>query len=234
MCDDVASVFRALSYPTRLEILRELRAPRVLDEIKVGPGPSAGQGNPDRTLTRQGIRHHLDQLAEAGLVDVSRATRNQHAAYVYAASPERLFAASQALQELASIGKIHPLPSTNGHHPPPWTSSSQETHTGPRLVVVHGISPGTCFQLNGRDGSDRGWVIGRSDRADIALTHDPYAAEKHAEILPKDGGFALLDLRASDRPTYVDWEALPLGGASQLEPGSVVGIGRTLLVFRDS
>lgn len=68
---------------------------------------------------------------------------------------------------------------------------------------------------------------------EIPLPHDPYAAGKHAEVFRDDGVFRILDMRSSDRPTYVDWEPLDLGGASVLKPGTILGIGRSLLVFQD-
>lgn len=241
MMDDVAPLFRALGYPTRLQLLTELRDPKGIQDLDVTPGPSGGAGRPDRTLTRQGIRHHLNQLAETGLVTIERTSRDDHVSNVYRVSQAGLFRAAQILQELATVGEVRSAPGVNGHRlspetdedRPPWIKQTM-AHRGPRLVLVHGVGQGTTFPLDfEKSDGVRGWLIGSAPSVEISLPHDPYAADKHAEIFRDDDVFRVLDMRSSDRPTYVDWEPLDIGGAGELKPGTVIGIGRSLLVFQD-
>lgn len=241
MMDDVAPLFRALGYPTRLQLLSELRDPKGIKDLDVTPGPSGGVGRPDRTLTRQGIRHHLNQLAETGLVTIEQTSRDDHVSNVYRVSQAGLFRAAQMLQELATVGEVRSGPAANGHRlspstdsdRPPWVQQTMAPE-GPRLVLVHGVGQGTTFPLDIKEiAGGRGWLIGNDPSVEIPLTHDPYAASKHAEIFRDEGVFRILDMRSSDRPTYVDWEPLDLGGASELKPGTVLGIGRSLLVFQN-
>lgn len=241
MMDEIAPVFQALGYPTRLQLLSELRDPKGIKDLDVTPGPSGGAGRPDRTLTRQGIRHHLNQLAESGLVTIERTSRDDHVSNVYKLSQAGLFRASQILHELATVGEIRSAPSLNGHarspsteeDRPPWVRPGH-SHRGPRLVLVHGVSQGTTFPLNLEEVcGGRGWLIGSDPSVEIPLPHDPYAAGKHAEIFRDKDVFRILDMRSSDRPTYVDWDPLDIGGAAELKPGTIIGIGRSLLVFQD-
>ncbi len=241
MMDDIAPVFRALGYPTRLQLLTELRDPKGIKDLDVTPGPSGGSGRPDRTLTHQGIRHHLNQLADTGLVTIERTSRDDHVSNLYRVSQAGLFRAAQILQELATFGEVRSGPGANGHSPspgtngdrPPWVQPTP-SYDGPRLVLVHGVGQGTTFPLDLEEvAGGRGWLIGSDPSVEVSLPHDPYAAGKHAEIFRDDDVFRILDVRASDRPTYVDWEPLELGGAGELEPGTILGIGRSLLVFQD-
>ncbi len=246
--EELARCFRALGYANRLELLSMLSGPRTLNEIDLGPSnPQAGE-NPDRTLTRQGIQYHLDQLIEEGLIQVStcqpRGKRPQH---TFEIDRSRLYHLTEQIQTAL-------LPDTPSPAHPDHNSASHGNGNGngsgngaghgngrggdtrqrpgvPYLAVVHGPSRGRFIALHDRAKTDeRGWLIGRSEQAAIRLGIDPMVDDQHAEILPTEDGYEVLDLRTSRRTT-VNWEPIPLGESRALSSGDIIGVGHSLLVF---
>ncbi|HWH08930.1 MAG TPA: helix-turn-helix domain-containing protein, partial [Candidatus Thermoplasmatota archaeon] len=64
----LATTLAALANPVRLAILRQLRTPRALGDIRVLSDEPRGPGEPDRPLSRQAVRQHLDRLLDIGVV----------------------------------------------------------------------------------------------------------------------------------------------------------------------
>lgn len=230
--DTLETYLKVLSHANRLRLLRLLREPRTLGEIELTPSPSQARGNPDRTISRQAVRNHLDQLVEAGVVRV-RTTRGDDGRKrnEYVLDQSRLFAVFEEMQKLTEL-ETHFQPDPRetiamGGDP------STEWDEGPKLVLVHGVHEGRSFPLRRSDlDDDRGWVIGRADDAHVPLAYDPYVSKQNSEILPTDDGYEILDLRTSKNGTWLNWHRLPTGGQAKLGPGDVVGVGRSRLVFR--
>jgi pSer/pThr/pTyr-binding forkhead associated (FHA) protein len=90
------------------------------------------------------------------------------------------------------------------------------------------------FPLDARTrGDQRGWVIGRRRSLAVGLDYDPFVSQEHAEVLPVQGGFEVRDLETNKNGTSLNWEPLARGGSRLLEQGDVIGVGRTLLLFRE-
>jgi pSer/pThr/pTyr-binding forkhead associated (FHA) protein len=92
---------------------------------------------------------------------------------------------------------------------------------------VHGFHRGRRIPLTGSGP----WLIGRESTAQVCLDFDPFVSSRHAEVRRKDDGFEVADLY-SRNGTRLDWQGLDRGGQRELADGSIVGVGRSLLVFR--
>lgn len=219
----LAESLAALAYPSRLEILDQIRFPHVLSEIRVTPHREAEGENPDRVISKQAVAGHLEKLVAAGLVRQDRAesgtTYVAHAARLYALAEDvrslcvRYSAQIPAGDETGTLAGASPRPRARG----------------PRLLLVHGAYEGKAYPL---EVPARGpWLLGRSRDAVVSLDYDPFVSAEHAEVFRDDRGFALRDLRDAKNGTSLNWERLPRGGTVRLAPGDVIGVGRSLLSF---
>lgn len=218
---DLAAQLDALASAPRLALLHALRMPCELHEIRI---PAEGSLRP---LSRQTVTHHIDHLADVGLVlrldDPQRGHR-------YLLDHARLFAVVDGLRQLARIRPLQmrdtvpdgtlpgPGPETP-HLPPP-----------PRLAVAYGREDGAGFSLAGKAGTR--WRLGRSPHCEVRLDHDPYASGENSSVERTANGFLLRDLPGSRNGTWLNWDRLAAGGTAPLESGDVVTVGRTNLVFR--
>jgi DNA-binding transcriptional ArsR family regulator len=230
----LARLLRTLGHENRLKLLGLLRDPRPVSEIVLAPGPGRLGARPSRPIARQSVLEHLKQLQDQGLVEAPPARRDRKALHEYVAVRSRLFGLVETLREVLE-------------GPPPTHVSAQETvaapgwrktapaAAGPRLIVVHGADPGRTYPLS-RDQrrGPRGWILGRNTTCHVALDYDPYASGENAEIVPNGSGYMLLDLRTARNGTWLNWNKLPLGEQVPLENGDVIGVGRSLLLFRTS
>ncbi|MHB8585802.1 MAG: FHA domain-containing protein [Thermoplasmatota archaeon] len=228
---ELESYLKALGQANRLELLDALRVPRTLDEIRLNPSPGSS-GNPERTMTRQGIQNHLNKLIDAGVVTVAPTDRKgKRGILEYRLAYSRLFAVVEELRALTlkpAAGPVDPFATQTLVDPVDATWAD-----GPKLVLVHGVREGRAFALLQKDlHPPRGWVIGRAASAAVRLEYDPFVSQENAEILHQGRGFTLLDLRSSRNGTFLNWKRLAPGAEAPLSPGDVIGLGRTLLVFR--
>lgn len=225
---------QVLGYASRLELLLQLRQPRKLDEIELTPSEARAGDNPDRTISRQAVQHHLDRLMDVGLVRMGSTEGDDgRTRHTYRTDTPRLYAVLEELRRLLEVsppGEVEPYRTTRLEDPIEDRAADRD---GPHLVMVHGIEEGRIYPLrpDTRD-PPRGWVIGRDPEADVALPHDPFVSTENAEVLPDGDGFKLLDLRTARNGTFLNWEQIPVGGARPLSQGDVIRVGRTLLVFR--
>lgn len=215
----------------RLEMLRVLQEPRRLSDIRLHPAqPRAGM-NPRRPMSRQALQSHLARLVEAGLVVVRDAGA---AGKEYQASPQGLY---RVQEELRRVGHPSLAPAAAAANRDATMDLGAPRPTvlppGPKLLLVHGLPEGQGFALRDADLRDgRGWVLGRKPDVHVSLTYDPYVSLENAEILREDGRHVLVDLRSSKNGTWLNWRRLGWAEKAPLEAGDVVGVGRTLLVFR--
>lgn len=230
--DRLESYLKVLAYANRLELLSILRKPRTLDEIHLSPGTSQAAGSPDRAISRQAVQNHLDKLIEAGLVRVAQTDRKgKRLVQEYGLDHVRLFAVLEELRKLSTLASDGPVD-------PFATEGLADARTlaweeGAKCVLVHGVREGTAFPLRHKDlKPPRGWVLGRAPDLPVSLEYDPYVSSENAEILRVGDGYRLLDLRTAKNGTFINWQRLPVGGQVPLKSGDVIGVGRSLLVFR--
>lgn len=224
--DDLANPFKVLGHPNRLQLLSTLEEPRPISRIDLRP---CSETERDRSLTRQGVRHHLKKLEEQGLVRVAPSTNGSTTRYTYETDVSGIFRVCEALGDLASQGpqRLH-----QGAGPASGRPGDEETHAGPRLELVHGVNIGRTFPLTRGTEGERGWIIGSDPETEIDLPYDPFADPKHAEVARESDGFRLIDLRVSTQGTWLNWERMDVGSEAELQTGDVLGIGRSLMVFR--
>ncbi|MGQ0536289.1 MAG: FHA domain-containing protein [Methanobacteriota archaeon] len=225
---------KILAHSNRLELLSLLRTPRTLDEIRLTPSPSQAGENPERNISRQAVQNHIDRLLEAGLVRVGMTDRKgTRAHHEYVVDHARLFAVVEELRKVSTFEANVPLDPFMTEGLP--EARERDWQEGAKLVLVHGIHEGKAFPLRQQDvKAPRGWVIGRAADAHISLEYDPYVSTENAEIMQVGAKFRLLDLRTSKNGTFVNWQRMPVGGEVVLAGGDIIGVGRSLLVFRES
>lgn len=214
----LAEPLGVLGNEKRLHLLSYLTTPHYIREIASELG-----------ITRQSAQAHVDKLVEIGVVERRRGRREQGPVTDFVVVPQRLF----ALQErFGGVGRLEPEVEDDQVRAVTETlerdGDEAPSPTAPRLVIVHGFRQGQVVPLTGGGP----WMIGRETTAQVCLDYDPFVSSRHAEIRRADGpGFAVADLY-SRNGTRVDGETLDRGGTAELESGTVLGIGRSLLVFR--
>lgn len=225
----------ALASPNRLRLASQLHEPRTVGDVHLTPTGPATDGNEERTITRQGVRHHLNKLEEVDLVRSRlRPSSQGRDRREYRVNEPAIVA---LLEELRS----RLAPGTGASADPVETematgagTGSRDWPEGPKLVLLQGAKDERVFALRRIDPNpdpDRGWVIGRNARAEIALPSDPYLSGQNTEILHDDGEFAIVDLRVSTNGTRLNDEVLTPGNETPLEHGDLVKVGCSALVF---
>lgn len=233
--NNLSEVLKLLADPNRLDLLRQLREPKIVDEIKMTPSRSTSETNPDRQLTRQAVRHHLRQLREKDFVHVSPRRRpDGRQVSEFEVNEEAFYG---LVEELHNLNEY--ISTTNGHASLDPTSASDQQEgwpTGPKLVLVRGLHDGRPYMLSeSRREPPRGWVIGKADDCAVDLGYDPHVADEDAEIMPNSGGqgYELIDLRSSRDSAVVNGSPVPFGGKTELEHGDVIQIGSSMFVFHE-
>jgi len=223
---------QALAYSSRLHLLDLLRVPHTLSDIHLGPGPSRAGSDPRRPVSRQAIRQHLDKLVEAGLVVAREPTGRGRAVREYVVNPRRLYYVAEEFRKLCVAAASAPAGrdlTVDLDTPRP----AEAREPGPKLVLAHGALEGKSFPLHPSQlAKGRGWVIGRKAGLHVSLGYDPYVSLENSEIVAEAGGYELLDLRTSRNGTSVNWRRLGKEERVALRPGDLIGVGRSLLVFR--
>lgn len=230
--DTLEEFLRALAYSSRLELVSLLRQPRTLREIRLAPRQVRPGENPERTVSRQTLRAHLDKLMEVDLVIARDAQDSDKRGKEYAVNPQRFY---QVLEEFRKVGTLTAgAPIGREATVDVGDAAGPAMEPGPKLMVVQGLLDGEVFPLRQRDlRDDRGWIIGRKSGIHVSLSYDPYVSLENTEILPDgEGGFELMDLRSSKNGTWLNWRRLDKGSRLRLTPGDVIGVGRSSLVFR--
>lgn len=227
--DKLEEYLSALAYSSRLELLGILRSPRGLQDIRLAPRQLRPGDNPDRSVARQTIQAHLEKLMDIGVVVAREAEDRRGKEYVV--NPQRLY---QIMEELRKVGTATAdAPVQKDGTVDLSLRGPAQGPSGPRLLLVHGLHEGKAFHLRRDDLQEgRGWVIGRKPGLQVSLDYDPYVSSENAEIVPSGKDFLLLDLRSSKNGTHLNWRRLDKDERVALAPGDVVGVGRSLLVFR--
>lgn len=212
---ELVRAFEALSNPLRVAMLHRLAQPAFAPDLAEEFG-----------ITRQAVRRHLDAMETVGLIVGRPARRGALPATEYVASPAGLFAFKESVCGLAL--PTDPAREQLARTRPGGEANPAARREGPGLLLVHGDAPGRWFAV----ARDKACVLGRDARDDVALPYDPFASARHAMIAREGAGWIVTDLHSTNG-TLLDFERLAPGGTRALQPGSVVGIGRSRLIFQD-
>lgn len=230
--DSLAEFLKALSNPVRLELLDALRFPRMVGEIKVAPQRLAPGDNPDRPAARQTLQAHLDRLVAADLVREDLVKAGERSLRRYAVNSQKLYVVTEELRRLSTHHAGRGSEEVSTHDASARAPQPAGRAKGSRLVLVHGVYEGKAFQLDASTAdATGGWTIGRKRGLPVSLDYDPYVSTENARVRRAGETFSIEDLPDSRNGTRVNWEPIPPGVAHALEPGDVIGVGRTLMVF---
>lgn len=225
--EKLAAVMKAFGNPLRIEILRQLKWPKTLGEIRVQPTRRGG-GRSDRSVNRVTVKHHLAQLMSIGAVQVRRLPRGDQTMDHYLVDHRQLFVLGEELHKMARIRPQADL--VEGTVPAPQGPPDVAT-PGAKLVLVNGTYEGRVFPL--ADGR-QDWLVGRRREAAVCLDHDPFVSLEHARLTREGRRFRVADVASARNRTQVNWRPLPAGGSQDLQRGDVVAVGRSLLLFLDA
>jgi DNA-binding transcriptional ArsR family regulator len=221
----LAEALRSLATATRIQLLRELRVPRALSEIALRPG---GPGSP-RVLARQTVKEHLDRLVEAGIVVTREADRAHGRVLEYIVNHRAIFSLGEDLRGLARLRPAEALSGLTQLAPPPSASGRSR---GPALVLVKGLDEGHVFDLRPPQEGEAEWIIGRKRGLAVPLDFDASVSSENSRVRWDGSAYWVEDLPHSRNGTRLNFQDLERGVPRRLEPGDVIGVGRSSLVFR--
>jgi DNA-binding transcriptional ArsR family regulator len=220
--DVLATYLKAMAHPKRVHLLGFLTQPHHIEEIASELG-----------VARQTAQEHVQQLYEAGLLVKLEGKGERKPVVDYLVAPARLFHVYEMVGQLSQVrpdadeSKVA-RNATEALGGPARSQRGPEDPDLPRLTVVHGLRIGQTLTLHG----DGPWMLGREPTSAIDLDYDPYASQRHAEIRRAPaGGFVVADLYSTNG-TFLEWRPLARGGVSRIENGSLLRVGKTLLLFR--
>lgn len=222
---ELERILKALANVNRLALLADLQKPQRYTEVRLAPS-RAGPGSAERPIARQAVKKHL--LALKGL-DLVVAAPGPGTSYVL--NHARLFG---ALEQLRALTQVAPTAASEGMRTVDLDAAPRAPDiAGPQLVLVRGVREGRAFALTSdRAGPEGAWVLGRKRECAVSLDYDPYVSGAHAHVVRRDGRFFLVDLPGNRNGTFLNWKLLARGALAELKAGDVVGVGRSLLVFR--
>ena len=221
--DALAHIMKSLGNPVRVEILQQLTVPRQLGEIQVSPARKEKGDAPRRRMTRASVQGHLEQLMAVGAVRTVAGVRDGRTVTLYTIDQRQLFALTEELRDLGRLRGDDAVADGTAPAPPPAA-----VHEGPRLVLMNGPFEGRVVPLAGAGP----WSIGRSADSTVCLSYDPFLSTNNSEVRAHGSGYQVVDLPHARNGTALNWTTLPRGQAAPLVSGDVVGVGRTLLLFR--
>lgn len=223
--EDLERVLKALANVNRIQLLLALQKPSRMTEIDLKPSRSGPWGAEDRAISRQAVRAHVDALREIGVVDV---LDEESATPRYVVNHARLYEVTESLREMATIRAVVDVQDETVAR---GAEGNAVDVKGPRLVLVRGVREGQAFAL-AEPAPSAGWLIGRHRDADVSLDYDPFVSSAHSRVVAKDGRHFLVDLRENRNGTLLNWRPMARGGIAPLEPGDLVGVGSTVLLYR--
>lgn len=203
-----------LSNVARLALLRNLYTPRTVADVSALLGTDPAR-----------VEQDLRALEADGWIKPSGDGPGARRAYVLAKN--RWFEFVEGLRRVASGdpgAERAPLFETVGVL---QVSRPSLIFAGPALIVAQGLHPGQVRRL----APPGPWAIGRDEGLFLTLDYDPFVSTRHVEVREQAGQHLLMDL-SSRNGTFHNWERLPRGGQAPLKPGDVVGVGKTMLVYR--
>jgi DNA-binding transcriptional ArsR family regulator len=220
----LVEAFGVLANAQRVGLLRILREPHTASEIHLSPSEARRGQRPERPMSIQAVRKHLDKLLEHGFIVPVPGGRHGSAAEAYVLNHARLYALAEEMRQLASL---RPLADSLGETQTQQLTKPPEARRSarPRLLVVHGLQEGHGFALGSGP-----TVIGRARGCDVRLDYDPFVSQEHAAMRRDAQGWILEDL-GSRNGTQVNWLAIVPRGSVRVAHGDVISVGRTLLLL---
>lgn len=226
--EELAEALEALANPVRLTILRALREPRALKEVRVASATEHDQGSSDRPISRQAVKHHLERLEAIDAVKTRSGERSWGSTTEYLLDQRNLYVLGERFRSLAGL-RPKETPSTETMEAA--TRENPYELEGPCLVLIKGVDEGRVFDLDPTAAS--AWTIGRRSDLPVALDYDPFVSAENTEIRAEGDGFTVRDLERSRNGTELNFSPLPGGRPQPLSHGDVIGVGRSLLLFRE-
>lgn len=223
---ELEEAFQALSNINRLKLLVQLQSPKGYSEIELTPSRSGASGDEDRPISRQAVRTHVDELLDLGVVAETETPGRKRE---FVVDRTQLYAIVERMRELATV---EPTVDAGGATKEMTQPASAPKPTGPHLALVRGVREGQTFPLEDAAPHDPA-VIGRDADSDIALNYDAFVSSQHANVIESDEGFLVQDLEQNKNGTFLNWAKIEPGGVAPLSAGDVIGVGRSLLVFRE-
>ena len=225
--DALSRSLNALAHPSRLALLRQLRTPKTLREIQLRAQTNDEVG---RSISRQAVREHLDRLIAIGVVHAREAQRDYGETVEYSLNHQSLFAIAEEFRGLARLRPAtEPVAATVERRAAPAEPARAD---GPCLVLVKGLDEGRSFPLPSPATGRRQWAIGRRRGLDISLDFDPFVSTENALVVWDGDRFVVQDLPDSRNGTTLNFQPLAKGETRELRLGDVIGVGRSLLLFR--
>lgn len=222
--DELTRHLAVLSVPNRIELLRLLQVPMTVRQISLPAARASRELDPGRSLSRGAVEAHLKVLQEVGFVHARWRTEEGREVLEYATNHAKLFLVVDELRRVMLQRLVTPLETGHADAPAP----PRPVPRGPSLTLVNGPNEGQTFALEGPGP----WTVGRDHGADVRVVHDPFVSREHA-ILGRDAsGFTITEADGAKNGTTLNWRSVAHGKATPLTPGDIVGVGRTLLVFR--
>lgn len=226
------AVLKSMASANRLRILQLLAQPTFLDDIRLAPTRAQAGKNPGRPISRPAVLRHLRQLQAQGIVGVRRTHRKgAPEANLFVADRSLLYGLLEDLRQLANLGSDRPFEAALTHQTSPPTAS--DWPVGPKLVLVRGSGEGRGFSLSSDKSPRAIWAIGRRPGSDVRLDYDPFVSMDHCTVAREEGGFVLRGSAEARNGTWLNWIKIEPSLRRVLEPGDIIGVGRSLLVFRD-
>lgn len=222
--DALSEALAALASPQRLQLLRQLRAPKVLRDVSLS---AEGEGG-GRPLARQTVSTHLEKLVAAGLVTSRETDRGYGATTEYVLNHQAIFFLSEELRTLARLRPLAEPESVTLQ----GASQRPGALAGPCLLLVKGADEGATFPLPAKSGTPRAWVLGRRRGVEVCLDFDPYLSSENSVVRWDGAAFHVEDLPQSRNGTTLNFSPLLRGERRRLAHGDIVGVGRSLLEFR--
>lgn len=201
----------------RLELLHFLTRPHYLEEIAS-----------HLKMARQAAQKHIDQLLEVGVIKKQPGRRDSGPVVEYVVVPQRLFSIGEEFSKLGVLKPESEQPELYRTQVTNRDPRATQGVMGPGLWIVHGMKSGRAMRLFPGSGP---WTIGRDADRTLCLDYDPFVSNRHAEVQLKSNEYSVVDA-FSTNGTFVNWERLGRGASKALKPGDVVGVGKSVLVFR--
>lgn len=217
----------ALATPARIHLLRTIRTPKTVTEIKLRL-PAEGEGL-DRLLARQTVKQHLDRLVELGFVVTREAERAHGKAVEYVINHQALYSLSE---EVRSLARLRPAELPEGVTRKSANLAQQARPAGSCLILVKGLDEGLVYSLTTSAGTPTEWIIGRRRGIGVSLDFDPFVSSDNSRITWDGKRHLIEDLPLSRNGTLVNFRELRKGVLQPLENGDIVGVGRSALVYR--
>lgn len=221
MDDRLAEVLSALASPNRLALLRQLRQPRCVTEIRLPP-----EEGEERPIARQAVRVHLRKLMDAGVV--APVERGPGASVAYLVNHQRIFAITEEVRALAAL-----RPDEGAVDQPTLDDVRQGRREDvfPRFLLVRGLHEGRTFPVRApAEGS--AWLVGRKPSASICIDYDPYVSLENTRVTWSGGRYAVESLPSSRNGTTLNFRPVAGGRPEPIHHGDLLGVGRTLLLFQ--